>query len=93
MPLILLQSRPTSVELHTCAPDSPPSVIHASLHSLVHLISSVTFPKMAGRASVELHTLIFFKSRIVVADARVTKARASDPMYKSYSKCFTAGYP
>ena len=29
---------------------------------------------MAGRASVELHTLIFFRSRQVVADARVTKA-------------------
>jgi hypothetical protein len=31
--------------------------------------------QLAGRASVELHTLIFFKSRTVVADARVTKAR------------------
>lgn len=31
--------------------------------------------QMAGRASVELHTLIFFKSRTVVADARVTKVR------------------
>lgn len=31
--------------------------------------------QMAGRASVELHTLIFFKSRSVVADARVTKVR------------------
>jgi hypothetical protein len=31
---------------------------------------------MAGRASVELHTLIFFRSRQVVADARVTKASA-----------------
>jgi hypothetical protein len=29
--------------------------------------------QMAGRASVELHTLIFFKDRAVVADARVTK--------------------
>lgn len=29
--------------------------------------------QMAGRASVELHTLIFFKDRTVVADARVTK--------------------
>lgn len=33
--------------------------------------------QMAGRASVELHTLIFFKSRQVVADARVTKVRAN----------------
>lgn len=32
---------------------------------------------MAGRASVELHTLIFFRSRQVVADARVTKASAT----------------
>ena len=31
---------------------------------------------MAGRASVELHTLIFFKDRTVLADARVTKVRA-----------------
>jgi exosome complex exonuclease DIS3/RRP44 len=29
--------------------------------------------QMAGRASVELHTLIFFRGRDVVADARVTK--------------------
>ena len=28
---------------------------------------------MAGRASVELHTLIFFKDQEVVADARVTR--------------------
>ncbi|KAL4428262.1 hypothetical protein ABPG75_002351 [Micractinium tetrahymenae] len=33
--------------------------------------------QMAGRASVELHTLIFFRSRHVVADARVTKVRAN----------------
>lgn len=31
--------------------------------------------QMAGRASVELHTLIFFRSRTVVTEARVTKAR------------------
>ena len=31
--------------------------------------------QMAGRASVELHTLIFFKNRVVVTEARVTKAR------------------
>lgn len=29
--------------------------------------------QMAGRASVGLHTLIFFKDRTVLADARVTK--------------------
>ena len=29
--------------------------------------------QMAGRASVELHTLIFFKDRTVIADARITK--------------------
>ncbi|KAI8464454.1 MAG: hypothetical protein J3K34DRAFT_526194 [Monoraphidium minutum] len=33
--------------------------------------------QMAGRASVELHTLIFFRSREVVADARVTKVKAN----------------
>ena len=32
---------------------------------------------MAGRASVELHTLIFFKDQEVVADARVTRVSAS----------------
>lgn len=32
--------------------------------------------QMAGRASVELHTLLFFRSRTVVTEARVTKARA-----------------
>lgn len=30
---------------------------------------------MAGRASVELHTLIFFRGKEVVADARITKVR------------------
>ena len=29
--------------------------------------------QMAGRASVELHTLIYFKDRAVLADARITK--------------------
>ncbi|GFR51506.1 hypothetical protein Agub_g13921 [Astrephomene gubernaculifera] len=33
--------------------------------------------QMAGRASVELHTLIFFKSRSVIADARVTRVKAN----------------
>ncbi|EFJ53011.1 hypothetical protein VOLCADRAFT_55673 [Volvox carteri f. nagariensis] len=33
--------------------------------------------QMAGRASVELHTLIFFKNRSVVADARITKVKAN----------------
>lgn len=32
---------------------------------------------MAGRASVELHTLIFFRGREVIADARVTKVKAN----------------
>ena len=31
--------------------------------------------QMAGRASVELHTLIFFHDRIALADARITKVR------------------
>ena len=31
--------------------------------------------QMAGRASVELHTLIFFKARAIVTDARVLKVR------------------
>ncbi len=35
--------------------------------------------QMAGRASVELHTLIFFRGREVVADARITKARPHAP--------------
>ncbi|KAG2423316.1 hypothetical protein HXX76_015463 [Chlamydomonas incerta] len=33
--------------------------------------------QMAGRGSVELHTLIFFKDRTTVADARVTKVKAN----------------
>lgn len=33
--------------------------------------------QMAGRASAELHTLIFFNNRTVVADARVTKVKAN----------------
>ena len=32
--------------------------------------------QMAGRASVELHTLIYFKDRTVLADARITKVGA-----------------
>ena len=31
--------------------------------------------QLAGRASVELHTLIFFKDRTLVADARITRVR------------------
>lgn len=31
--------------------------------------------QMAGRASVELHTLIFFKDRKTIADARITRVR------------------
>jgi exosome complex exonuclease DIS3/RRP44 len=33
--------------------------------------------QQAGRASVELHTLLFFRGRGVVADARVTRCRAN----------------
>jgi exosome complex exonuclease DIS3/RRP44 len=33
--------------------------------------------QLAGRASVELHTLIFFKEKVVLADARVTKVQAN----------------
>ena len=33
--------------------------------------------QQAGRASVELHTLLFFRGRAVVADARVTRCRAN----------------
>ena len=36
--------------------------------------------QMAGRASVELHTLIFFRDRQVVADARITKVRSLVPV-------------
>lgn len=32
--------------------------------------------QMAGRSSVELHTLIFFRGRTVVADARITKVHS-----------------
>ena len=33
--------------------------------------------QLAGRASVELHTLIFFKERTVIADARVTRVKSN----------------
>lgn len=33
--------------------------------------------QMAGRASVELHTLIYFKDRSILADARITKVSQS----------------
>lgn len=33
--------------------------------------------QMAGRASVELHTLIFFHGRVAIADARVMKVRSN----------------
>jgi exosome complex exonuclease DIS3/RRP44 len=33
--------------------------------------------QQAGRASVELHTLLFFRNRAVVADARITRCRAN----------------
>lgn len=33
--------------------------------------------QLAGRASVELHTLIFFKDRQVIADARITKVKSN----------------
>jgi hypothetical protein len=36
--------------------------------------------QLAGRASVELHTLIFFNKRTVVADARVTRVSARADM-------------
>ena len=35
--------------------------------------------QMAGRASVELHTLIYFKDRTVLADARITKVILKQP--------------
>lgn len=33
--------------------------------------------QMAGRASVELHTVVFFKGKVTVADARVTRVRCN----------------
>lgn len=33
--------------------------------------------QLAGRASVELHTLIFFLNRTLMADARVTRVKAN----------------
>lgn len=33
--------------------------------------------QLAGRASTELHTLIFFRGRVTVADARITKVKAN----------------
>lgn len=39
--------------------------------------------QMAGRASVELHTLVFFKDNSVVADARVVMVSRDDPWLMS----------
>eukprot|EP00951_Prasinocladus_malaysianus_P038198 scaffold417563_cov52-Prasinocladus_malaysianus.AAC.1 len=52
--------------------------------------------QMAGRASVELHTLIFFYQRVQVADARVVKVRANGlivfvPKYGIEGPVFLAG--
>jgi hypothetical protein len=58
---------PGSVSSPCSAPNPPPSRAEGLLHR--------RNAQMAGRASVELHTLIFFRGRHVVADARVTKAR------------------
>lgn len=61
--------------------------------------------QQAGRASVELHTLIFFKDREVVADARITRVKANGlivfvpkfgiegPVYLEDAPAGTAGKP
>ena len=46
----------------------------AGVHALTdNLNSRHRNAQMAGRASVELHTLIFFKDRTIIADARITR--------------------
>ena len=50
-----------------------------SLHSLAdNLNTRHRNAQFAGRASVELHTLIFFRNRTVVADARIIRVRHTD---------------
>lgn len=44
--------------------------------------------QLAGRASVELHTLIFFKDRTVVADARVVKVRVQGVLVLSHGDVY-----
>ena len=39
---------------------------------------------MAGRASVELHTLIFFRGKEIVADARITKVCLPQVLYSNW---------
>lgn len=56
---------------------SPPNCPSARLP--LPLLCRCRNAQMAGRASVELHTLIFFRSRVAIADARVTKARRCLP--------------
>lgn len=55
------------------APAQERSTLHALATNLNERHRNAQF---AGRASVELHTLIFFKNRHVTADARVIKVRA-----------------
>ena len=48
----------------------------AALHGLAdNLNERHRNAQFAGRASVELHTLIFFQKRTVVADARIIRVR------------------
>ncbi len=43
--------------------------------------------QMAGRASVELHTLIFFKSRAIVTEARVLRVRVLIQCQQTFPCC------
>ena len=50
----------------------------AVMHPVVdNLNSRHRNAQLAGRASVELHTLIFFKERQILADARVTRVKSN----------------
>ena len=53
-----------------------------ALHSLAdNLNARHRNAQFAGRASVELHTLIFFHKRTVVADARIIRVRGKHHGY------------
>jgi exosome complex exonuclease DIS3/RRP44 len=61
------------------AAPTPPSARDPAAHESVATAINVRHrgAQLAARASVELHTLIFFKTRATVADARVVRVRAN----------------
>lgn len=72
--LILSYSEPTFVDASSCCFPSLQAQDRAALRDLTaNLNDRHRNAQFAGRASVELHTLIFFKMRAIAADARIVK--------------------